>query len=66
MIRIMKASDLAQCGTIYAKAFPMEHWGIDWTTEMPQNIFRIFLNREDLWDLYMRKKRSTRVYIRAS
>ena len=22
---------------------------------MPQNIFRIILNREDLWDLYMRK-----------
>ena len=33
MIRIMKYSDLAQCGRIYAKAFPMEHWGIDWTTE---------------------------------
>ena len=31
MIRIMKASDLAQCGRIYAKAFPIEHWGIDWT-----------------------------------
>ena len=29
----MKYSDLAQCGMIYAKAFPMEHWGIDWTTE---------------------------------
>ena len=33
MIRIMKASDLAQCGRIYAKAFPIEHWGIDWTAE---------------------------------
>lgn len=33
MIRMMKASDLAQCGMIYAKAFPMEHWGIDWTAE---------------------------------
>ena len=33
MISIIKYSDLAQCGRIYAKAFPMEHWGIDWTTE---------------------------------
>lgn len=33
MIRIMKYSDLAQCGMIYAKAFPIEHWGIDWTAE---------------------------------
>ena len=33
MTRIMKASDLAQCGRIYAKAFPIEHWGIDWTEE---------------------------------
>ena len=33
MIRIMKTSDLAQCGRIYAKAFPIEHWGIDWTAE---------------------------------
>lgn len=33
MIRRMKCSDLAQCGAIYAKAFPMEHWGIDWTAE---------------------------------
>ena len=33
MIRIMKYSDLAQCGVIYAKAFPIEHWGIDWTAE---------------------------------
>ena len=29
----MKYSDLAQCGLIYAKAFPIEHWGIDWTAE---------------------------------
>ncbi|SDB67753.1 hypothetical protein [Butyrivibrio sp. INlla16] len=33
MIRIMKYSALAQCGAIYAKAFPIEHWGIDWTAE---------------------------------
>ena len=34
MIRVMKHSDLTQCGAIYSKAFPIEHWGIDWT---PQN-----------------------------
>jgi ribosomal protein S18 acetylase RimI-like enzyme len=33
MIRIMKNSDLTQCGSIYTKAFPIEYWGIDWTTE---------------------------------
>lgn len=29
----MERIDLAQCGMIYAKAFPMEYWGIDWTPE---------------------------------
>lgn len=29
----MQESDLPQCGMIYAQAFPMEHWGIDWTAE---------------------------------
>ena len=33
MLRQMKSEDLTQCGSIYAKAFPMEHWGIDWTSE---------------------------------
>lgn len=33
MIRQMKSEDLTQCGSIYAKAFPMEHWGIEWTSE---------------------------------
>ena len=33
MIRKMKEEDLQQCGVIYAKAFPIEYWGIDWTTE---------------------------------
>lgn len=28
MIRLMNSNDLLQCGEIYAKAFPMEHWGI--------------------------------------
>ena len=55
MIRIMKNSDLTQCGSIYTKAFPMEYWGIDWTTENATEYLQDFLNREDLWDLYMRK-----------
>ena len=56
MIRIMKDSDLAQCGMIYAKAFPMEHWGIDWTAENATEISsRFFLNRKDLLGMYMRK-----------
>lgn len=33
MIRTMERADLAQCGRIYAKAFPVEHWGIDWTAD---------------------------------
>lgn len=33
MIREMRVDDLPQCGMIYAKAFPKEHWGIDWTAE---------------------------------
>ena len=52
MIRIMKYSDLAQCGRIYTKAFPMEHWGIDWTTENATEYLQDFLNRKDLSDMY--------------
>lgn len=33
MIRRMKKEDLKQCGEIYAKAFPMEYWGIDWNPD---------------------------------
>lgn len=33
MIRAMTSSDLPQCGAVYAQAFPLEHWGIDWTKE---------------------------------
>lgn len=33
MIRIMQEVDLPKCGELYAKAFPMEHWGIDWNRE---------------------------------
>lgn len=33
IIRTMNRTDLAQCGEIYAMAFPMEQWGIDWTAD---------------------------------
>ena len=33
MIREMKEEDLQQCGVIYAKAFPIEYWGIDWNLD---------------------------------
>lgn len=33
MIRKMEKEDLKRCGEIYARAFPEEHWGIDWTTD---------------------------------
>lgn len=33
MIRMMKKEDLKQCGEIYAMAFPIKHWGIDWNPE---------------------------------
>ena len=46
MIRIMKYSDLAQCAMIYAKAFPMEHWGIDWTTENATEYLQDFFEQK--------------------
>lgn len=33
MIRSMEQRDLVPCGAVYAQAFPMEHWGVDWTGE---------------------------------
>lgn len=45
MIRIMKYSDLAQCGVIYAKAFPIEHWGIDWTAENATDYLQDFFEQ---------------------
>ena len=51
----MENIDLAQCGMIYAKAFPMEHWGIDWTAENAAEYLRDFLNRKDLLDMFMKK-----------
>ena len=45
MIRIMENTDLAQCGMIYSKAFPMEHWGIDWTAENATEYLRDFFEQ---------------------
>ena len=47
MIRKMKEEDLQQCGVIYAKAFPIEYWGIDWS---PDNA------KEYLLDYYEQKR----------
>ena len=47
MIRKMKEKDLQQCGVIYAKAFPIEYWGIDWN---PDNA------KEYLLDYYAQKR----------
>ena len=33
MIRMMMKEDLQQCGEIYAMAFPIEYWGIDWNSD---------------------------------
>ena len=46
MIRIMKYSDLAACGRIYAKAFPAEHWGIDWTPENATEYLQDFFEQK--------------------
>jgi len=46
MIRKMMESDLAPCGMIYARAFPMEHWGIDWTAENAAEYLRDFFEQK--------------------
>ena len=46
MIRIMENTDLAQCGMIYSKAFPMEHWGIDWTAENATEYLQDFFEQK--------------------
>ena len=46
MIRVMENTDLAQCGMIYAKAFPMEYWGIDWTAENATEYLRDFFEQK--------------------
>jgi len=46
MIRVMKQDDLAKCGAIYAKAFPMEHWGIDWTAENATEYLQDFFEQK--------------------
>ena len=47
MIRRMIKKDLQQCGEIYAMAFPIEYWGIDWNSDNA---------REYLTDYYEQKK----------
>ena len=46
MIRTMEYSDLKQCGMIYAKAFPVEHWGIDWTAETAAEYLKDFFEQK--------------------
>ena len=46
MIRKMKEEDLQQCGMIYAKAFPIEYWGIDWTTENATEYLKDFFEQK--------------------
>ncbi len=53
MIRVMEYSDLPQCGMIYAKAFPIEHWGIDWTPENATEYLRdLFEQRRSVGYVY--------------
>jgi GNAT superfamily N-acetyltransferase len=46
MIRTMEQRDLAQCGAVYAQAFPVEHWGIDWTAENATEYLRDFYEQK--------------------
>ena len=52
MIRMMMKEDLQQCGEIYARAFPIEYWGVDWNSDNA---------REYLTDYYEQKK--SKLYI---
>lgn len=45
MIRPMEERDLPRCGVIYARAFPQEHWGIDWTAENAAAYLRDFFEQ---------------------
>ena len=46
MIRVMESKDLVRCGWIYAKAFPMEHWGIDWTPDNAAEYLQDFFEQK--------------------
>ena len=46
MIRTMEQRDLAQCGAVYAQAFPVEHWGIDWTADNATEYLRDFYEQK--------------------
>ncbi|NLU24102.1 MAG: hypothetical protein GXW99_05175 [Clostridiales bacterium] len=55
MLREIQQGDIPLCGELYAKAFPKEYWGVDWSAEGLANTFRITWNRSGLWDTFMRK-----------
>lgn len=46
MVRTIKLEDLMKCGEIYAKAFPMEHWGIDWDANNAAEYLRDFYEQK--------------------
>lgn len=46
MIRTIKNNDLPECGRIYAKAFPIEHWGIDWNTDNAAEYLKDFFEQK--------------------
>ena len=62
MIRIMKNSDLTQCGSIYTKAFPMEYWGIDWTTENATEYLQDFFEQRRFVGFVYEENKEVLVY----
>ena len=46
MIRIMNINALPKCREIYAKAFPIEHWGIDWNKENAKEYLTDFFEQK--------------------
>lgn len=46
MIRKLELTDLPRCGEIYAKAFPIEQWGIDWTNENAKEYLLDFVEQK--------------------
>lgn len=46
MIRTIEYKDLTECGRIYAKAFPIEHWGIDWNVDNATEFLKDFYEQK--------------------
>lgn len=46
MIREIRIEDLAECGKIYAKAFPIERWGIDWNADNATEYLKDFYEQK--------------------